>query len=116
VLSKFFEGSLIVVCGLPRVVAVSAGVQHAAALAADGRVFVWGFNPSGQLGIGSDRAIATPRRVLDGAHMVACGSQNTWALLGPGPPKQPTWMKGGTEKGANVTATGELPFSERLLV
>jgi hypothetical protein len=113
-LSRIFDGSLIVISGLPRVVAVSAGIQHAAALGADGRVFVWGFNPSGQLGIGPDRVIATPRRVLHGAHMVACGSQNTWALLGPGRPKLPTWMKVGTEKAAaKVTDASGLPFSER---
>jgi hypothetical protein len=113
-LSRFFEGRLIPVGGLPRVVAVSVGIQHTAALAVDGRIFVWGFNPSGQLGIGSDRTIVTPTRVLDGAHMIACGSQNTWALVGPGAPKPPAWMKGATPKvPAKVT---DLPFSERLLI
>jgi hypothetical protein len=80
-LYKGFEESFVPINGLPPVVKVSVGIQHCAAIAADGRVFVWGFNPSGQLGFGSDRAVQVPICVLEGAQQVACGVHNTWVLI-----------------------------------
>jgi hypothetical protein len=115
VLWKLFEGSLARVEGLPPVVAVSAGIQHAAAVGADGKLFVWGFNPSGQLGLGSDRAVAGPVAVLDGVLIATCGSQNTWALLGPGLPQRPRLMKATIDPQKRAAASG-LPYSERLLI
>jgi hypothetical protein len=115
VLWRLFEGTLVRVEGLPPVVAVSAGIQHMAAIGADGKLFIWGFNPSGQLGIGSDRAVGGPVAVLDNALIAVCGSQNTWALLGPGPPLRPKLMRatGVRQKAAGASA---LPYSERLLI
>jgi hypothetical protein len=86
-LFKYFERKLVPVIGLPPSVAVSVGIQHCAAVTADGRLFVWGFNPSGQLGIGTDRALAEPICVLDGVHQVTCGTHNTWVIARPGRPK-----------------------------
>lgn len=42
---------------------VAAGLSHSMALTADGRVFAWGSDNSGQLGIGRQTFVATPQRV-----------------------------------------------------
>ena len=73
-------------CGLdppPAVCAVSCGEGHVAALSRDGRVWTWGLNSEGQLGLGDDRQRAAPtpvptlpagsRRV----RLLACGGAHT---------------------------------------
>jgi alpha-tubulin suppressor-like RCC1 family protein len=63
-----------------QVVAISVGIQHCAAIGGDGRLFGWGFNPSGQLGIGNDRNAIYPICVLENVCQVVCGVHNTWAI------------------------------------
>ncbi len=53
----------IMVAGLPRIVAISAGGQHSLAVAEDGTVWAWGENSSGQLGDGSATIRTTPVKV-----------------------------------------------------
>jgi hypothetical protein len=115
-LYKQFEESFVPINGLPPVVKVSVGIQHCAAIAADGRVFVWGFNPSGQVGIGSDRAVQVPICVLEGAQQVACGVHNTWVLIAPGPPHAPAGIDDAVIKPRPPPSDlrKDLPFSERL--
>lgn len=107
------EASFRPVRGLPPVVQICPGTQHTAAVAADGRLFVWGFNPSGQLGVGTDRSIADPKCVLTRVQLVACGTHNTWAVVGPGLPRRPPGFRGTP---GDAPTAAELPFSERLLV
>jgi hypothetical protein len=113
-LLRFAGGQICPVHGLPPVVAASASIQHAAAIAADGSLFVWGYNPSGQLGIGSDRSVGHPKRVLTNVHLVACGVQNTWVLQGPGTPARPAGCK--IRKPQEHGAVECLPFADRLLL
>jgi alpha-tubulin suppressor-like RCC1 family protein len=84
-------GALIQIFGIPQIAAVAVGPQHYAAVACDGKLFTWGFNPSGQLGIGNDRATIHPACVLDNVSMCACGTHCTVAVRGgqgrPGLPK-----------------------------
>lgn len=87
--------------GLPPIVEACPGQQHCAAISYDGRLFTWGFNPSCQLGIGSDRPSKDPICAIDsGVFMAACGSQNTWALKKPKKPICPEFLKLNVE--ANV--------------
>jgi hypothetical protein len=72
--------TLVQIFGLPPIVVISAGPQHFAALSADGQLFTWGFNPSGQLGIGNDQATIYPSRVLSHVALVACGTHHTLAV------------------------------------
>jgi hypothetical protein len=83
--------SLIQVFGLPPIVYCSVGVQHFAAISFDGCLYTWGFNPSGQLGIGSDRPTNDPYLVLEDVRLVACGTHNTVAITG-GKPETPENM------------------------
>src|SRR5437016_4202716 len=66
--------------------AVAAGGTHALALTADGRVFAWGTNDSGQLGTGNTNYSATPVQVpgLSNALAVAAGGSHSMALLADG--------------------------------
>lgn len=82
--------ALIQVFGLPQIVYCSVGIQHFAAISFDGELYTWGFNPSGQLGIGSDRPTNDPIKVLKDTRLVACGTHNTLAITGGKPeiPKQ----------------------------
>ena len=77
--------ALLQVFGLPPIVYLSVGVQHFAAISFEGELFTWGFNPSGQLGIGSDRPTNDPIHVLDNTRLVACGTHHTLAILGDKP-------------------------------
>ena len=47
------------------IVSVAAGFDHSAAVSADNRIFMWGRNDSGQLGIGSDDHTPVPTEVQD---------------------------------------------------
>ena len=63
--------------GLPQIAFASIGPQHSAAISFDGALFTWGFNPSGQLGIGTDRSTKEPNHVFDNVAYVGCGTQHT---------------------------------------
>ena len=72
--------------GSAKFVSVAAGSTHSLALAADGSVWAWGHNKSGQLGDGSKTDRSTPRRVraIQGARAVAAGSGFSLALEADG--------------------------------
>ena len=74
-----------------RVIAISAGANHSAALCSDGTVVCWGGNTNGELGNGSNAqsnvpVAVTTSGVLVGrtAVAVACGQNHTLALLADG--------------------------------
>ncbi|KAJ2339336.1 alpha tubulin suppressor, partial [Coemansia sp. RSA 2618] len=57
-----------------RFAAVACGMRHSLALARDGRVFAWGANRSGQLGVAPDpstKTVRTPRCVSEGLPRIA---------------------------------------------
>jgi alpha-tubulin suppressor-like RCC1 family protein len=54
------------VAGLPPALQVAASDQHVCALALDGRLFCWGHDDNGALGLGSFRTVATPTEVFFG--------------------------------------------------
>lgn len=89
---KCLEDSASKIFGLPPVVSLSVGIQHVAAVSVDGGLYVWGFNPSGQLGIGSDRPLQDPKCVLRNISYVVCGAQNTWVIRTNEFPKIPPLM------------------------
>ena len=77
--------ALMQVYGLPPVVYASVGIQHYAAISFDGSLYTWGFNPSGQLGIGSDKSSLDPSKVLENIKLVCCGTHHTLAIKGEKP-------------------------------
>ncbi|KAH0794575.1 alpha-tubulin suppressor-like RCC1 family protein [Histomonas meleagridis] len=77
---KYELNNLIQMYALPPIVSISLGPQHAAALSVDGRLYTWGFNPSGQLGIGTDLPTNYPSMVIENVIQVACGTHHTLAL------------------------------------
>lgn len=84
-LYQYDQNALLLIFGLPPVVYAATGIQHFAAIGFDGSLYTWGFNPSGQLGIGNDKTTFDPVHVLDGCRLVACGSHHTLAICGDGP-------------------------------
>jgi RHS repeat-associated protein len=74
------------VAGLSGVVAIAAGSGHSVALKADGTVWAWGGNASGQVGDGTLTNRQTPFRVpgLSGVTAIAAGFDFTLALKGDG--------------------------------
>ena len=69
------------------VIALAAGGWHALALQADGSVWAWGFNDSGQLGDGTAINRSAPVRVLapgSGAVAVAAAGNHSLALKADG--------------------------------
>ncbi len=72
------------VSGLPRVIAVAAGIYHSLALDADGTVWAWGDNKYGQSGDGTaTQQHNTPVRVRDlsGVGSIAAGGYHSLALI-----------------------------------
>ncbi|XP_072316743.1 RCC1 and BTB domain-containing protein 2 isoform X1 [Eucyclogobius newberryi] len=72
-----------------RVTEVACGSHHSIALTADGEVFAWGYNNSGQVGSGSTANQPTPRRVSSCLQSkvvvnVACGQLCSMAVLDNG--------------------------------
>ncbi|XP_021317482.1 ultraviolet-B receptor UVR8 isoform X2 [Sorghum bicolor] len=71
-----------------RVVEVSAGNHHSCAVTADGKLFVWGRNSGGQLGLGKGKVVSTPTKVdclTDfRIKMVALGSEHSIAVTEEG--------------------------------
>ena len=74
------SGPIEQVFGIPAVACVSVGVQHFAAITKDGALYTWGFNPSGQLGNGSDFPRRQPGLIMKGVTLVACGTNHTIAV------------------------------------
>ncbi len=68
--------------GLADIVAIAAGQHHSVALAADGTVYTWGFNDSGQLGINTTLDVPTPTAVpgLPRIREISAGYKHTLAL------------------------------------
>ena len=70
------------------VVAVSAGINHAAAIRGDGSLWMWGSNEFGQLGDGTggnwDARSLVPIRVMEDVIYVAAGSHHTTAIRSDG--------------------------------
>ncbi len=66
--------------GLERIVQISCGFGHNAALDADGHVWTWGRNDYGQLGLGDAAARNAPEMVsLEGVTAISCGGKFTLA-------------------------------------
>ena len=59
---------------------IDAGDSYSAAIKADGTLWTWGRNDSGQLGTGSTSGESSPRRVLDGVNSVALGASHALAV------------------------------------
>lgn len=80
------------------VVEVSAGDEHACAVTATGRLYCWGANARGQLGDGTTRDSASPRRVaLDDVVSVSAGAEHTCAVAGT-PPAIHCWGMNATSQ------------------
>ncbi|EFJ05293.1 hypothetical protein SELMODRAFT_449178 [Selaginella moellendorffii] len=67
-----------------RLIAISCGLEHTAAIASDGSLFTWGSNQFGQLGDGSETNSDRPKRVYglrdEAVKSVACGANCTAAI------------------------------------
>ena len=79
----------LLVPGLSGVKAVAAGAGHALALTANGSVWAWGNNQSGQLGVEPSTGVyrrSSPQQVagLSGVRSIAAGSDHSLALLADG--------------------------------
>ena len=72
--------------GLPPVQALAAGGAHALALTRDGRVFAWGRNTDGQLGLGDNQNRNAPIEIpgLSDVTAITAGSDFSMALRGDG--------------------------------
>jgi alpha-tubulin suppressor-like RCC1 family protein len=67
---------------LTDIAAIAAGSDHCLAVSADGTLWAWGSNSSGQLGDGTSMGSSTPVVVsnLSGVTSVAAGSAHSLAL------------------------------------
>ncbi|XP_043242078.1 ultraviolet-B receptor UVR8-like isoform X2 [Amphibalanus amphitrite] len=65
-----------------RVTSVAAGLRHTVAVTSDGRLFVWGDNSRGQLGVPVERLIASPRALPTPSAVcgASCGQRHTMIL------------------------------------
>lgn len=109
-LYKYNYFSISQIFGVPQVVCASIGPQHYAAISSDGRLFTWGFNPSGQLGIGNDRPTSEPCFAIDRAISAACGTHWTIVVRSQNSlPKIPDLI----EKTKIKIISSELPQSQR---
>ncbi|KAL0909012.1 hypothetical protein M5K25_023533 [Dendrobium thyrsiflorum] len=104
------------ISGLPeKVVQISAGYHHSAAVTEDGRLFIWGNNSCGQLGLGkrAKSVVSTPTRVdsLDGIHikMVSLGSEHSIAVTDEG--NVLSWGSGGAGRLGHGHQSNILGFS-----
>ena len=68
----------------PALPLLSSGTGHSAWLAANGVVWTWGFNASGQLGDGTLRTRVVPTPILEQATAVAVGAGHSLALTSDG--------------------------------
>jgi alpha-tubulin suppressor-like RCC1 family protein len=80
------DGWPAMVGGLTNVISIAAGTSHSLALDSDGRLWAWGRNGSGQLGVGGYDDSDLPMQVLDVTNIVsiAAGSDASAALDGNG--------------------------------
>jgi len=97
--------------GQCRVVQVAAGSAHSMALGQDGRLWGWGSNGFGQLGIGTfdDRDLPIEVAALSDVTSVGCGSAHVMALAANGD----LWVWGGNGRGQlgnGGSAHVSLPF------
>uniref|UniRef100_A0A0D9XSV3 RCC1-like domain-containing protein n=1 Tax=Leersia perrieri TaxID=77586 RepID=A0A0D9XSV3_9ORYZ len=98
-----------------KVVEVSAGNHHSCAVTADGKLFAWGRNSSGQLGLGKSagKVVPTPRKVdcLADAivKMVALGSEHSIATTEEG--EVLSWGAAGAGRLGHGHKTNILGFS-----
>uniref|UniRef100_J3N8W7 Uncharacterized protein n=1 Tax=Oryza brachyantha TaxID=4533 RepID=J3N8W7_ORYBR len=98
-----------------KVVEVSAGNHHSCAVTADGKLFVWGRNSSGQLGLGkrAGKVVSTPKKVdcLADARvkMVALGSEHSIATTEEG--EVLSWGAAGAGRLGHGHKTNILGFS-----
>lgn len=76
-------------------VAIAAGGSHALAVKADGTLWAWGGNDSGQLGDSTTEKRTTPKQVGSGYRSVAAGSAHSVALGADGS----LWTWGSNAKG-----------------
>ena len=103
----------VIVAGLPPISTVAGGGDHTLALAADGTVWAWGANYSGQLGalVGDPcsgfygTCTPVPTRVpgLGGVVAIAAGYEHSLALKGDGT----VWAWGGNVDGTLGTASND---------
>lgn len=105
---------------LTGIVGVAAGSSHSLALAADGTVWAWGSDSSGELGDKGSVAKSLPVHVLgpggtgvlDGVVAVAAGSNYSVALRADGT----VWAwgaNGGGQLGNGTTASSSIPIQVR---
>ncbi|EEC68325.1 hypothetical protein OsI_36421 [Oryza sativa Indica Group] len=98
-----------------KVVEVSAGNHHSCAVTADGKLFAWGRNSSGQLGLGkrAGKVVSTPRKVdclADSrVKMVALGSEHSIATTEEG--EVLSWGAAGAGRLGHGHKTSILGFS-----
>ncbi|KAL1139382.1 hypothetical protein AAG570_006366 [Ranatra chinensis] len=81
-----------------KIVNISAGYRHSAAVTDDGQLYVWGEGDLGRLGLGDNRSKNIPTLVpdLSGVGSVACGSAHTLVLSSDG---KTVWSFGSGEAG-----------------
>ncbi|WOL09445.1 ultraviolet-B receptor UVR8 [Canna indica] len=105
------------VSGLPENIRqISAGYNHSSALTADGELFMWGDNSSGQLGLGKSAksVVSSPTRVdcLVGINikMVALGSEHSIAITDVGDAL--SWGAGGSGRLGHSHTSSIFSFSK----
>lgn len=76
------------VADLPVIVHIAAGARHTLALDASGKVWAWGANDFGQLGLASGVQVTTPTEVagVSGAVSIAAGRHHSAAIIAGGVP------------------------------
>ncbi|NOZ26059.1 MAG: RCC1 repeat-containing protein [Nitrospirae bacterium] len=94
------------VSGLTDVIAVAAGYGHTVAVKADGTVWAWGYNGSGQLGDGTTISKSTPVQVrgITNAVSAVAGFFHTIVLEAGGT----VWTWGSNERGQLGVSTTEI--------
>lgn len=75
-----YSGTPTQVPGLPTMVAIAGGEEISLALAADGTVWAWGFNDSGETGTGSTASPAPPAPVVGLSSVVAISAGRDFNL------------------------------------
>ena len=97
--SETFAASPVLVPGLPSVISVTCGYMHTLALSGDGKVFAFGFNGKGQLGLGQDPVLmSSPPALIENLMDIAsihCGDRHSIAIDRDGS----VWVCGNNEDG-----------------
>jgi alpha-tubulin suppressor-like RCC1 family protein len=65
-----------------KIIAIAAGMHYSLALTVSGKVYTWGWNGFGQLGLGDLKSRNTPTRIpnLSGVRAIAAGEGHALAL------------------------------------